>query len=180
MRFLIRDDPAEDTDPLERESLERFLMAKATAKGWGVFTRIDIEGAAFIIPFTGDLLTRDQYMLNADWANNQYLQVDEERFIGPSGGLDDLINHSCDPNCGLIYSEHGIGLFAIKSISAGQEICFDYSTTMAEDFWEMACCCGATHCRGMIRDFKHLPAEIRQKYIALDIVAPFIVRNIRH
>lgn len=162
-----------------KENLQKFLVLKETRKGKAVFSKAEIRKDSFIILFTGDIYTKDQYLARADRDNNHFLQIDTESFMGPSWGIDDFINHSCDPNCGLIYSGDKIGLFAIRHIQKGEEICFDYSTTMAEDFWEMACLCGAGNCRKMIRDFKHLPLPTQQRYISLNIVAPFISSNFK-
>jgi len=97
--------------------------------------------------------------------------------MGPSGEVDDFFNHSCDPNAGLKITVTKAVLIAIKDISPGQEITWDYSTTMDEDDWEINCNCGSNNCRGKIRDFKYLPPEIQQKYLTLDIVPEYIVRK---
>jgi len=85
-------------------------------------------------------------------------------------------NHSCDPNAGIRSNRH---LVAIRDIAAGEEIRFDYSTTMDEDFWTMDCCCGSQSCRGLIRDFHTLPPALRQRYLDLDVVQGFIARRAR-
>ena len=69
-----------------------------------------------------------------------------------------------------------MALFAVKDIETGQEITWDYSTTLDEDEWELDCACESAACRGRIRDFKHLPKNLQQKYISLGIV-PDYVRN---
>jgi len=53
--------------------------------------------------------------------------------MGPSGGVDDFFNHSCDPNAGLQIDGQKVWLVAIKNITQGEEITWDYSTTMDED-----------------------------------------------
>lgn len=80
-------------------------------------------------------------------------------------------NHSCDPNAGIMANRR---LVAIRPIRPNDEICFDYSTTMAENFWTMKCCCGAPFCRGVVRDFKELPPELRRRYLQLGVVQQFI------
>lgn len=80
-------------------------------------------------------------------------------------------NHSCNPNTGL---KKGRRLVAIRPIAVGEEIRFDYSTTMAEDFWTMACRCDDPACRGVVRDFKYLPHDVQARYLELGIVPRFI------
>ena len=64
-----------------------------------------------------------------------------------SGGLDDLVNHSCAPNLGL-FPMVGAGgvdgdlfLVARREIAAGEELSFDYSTSMVDEPWAMDCAC---------------------------------------
>lgn len=83
-------------------------------------------------------------------------------------------NHSCNPNAGIHRNRR---LIAIKDIMPGQEIRFDYSTTMDEDFWTMTCNCGETLCRGLIRDFKYLPAQLQSHYLDLGVVQKFIAKT---
>lgn len=106
--------------------------------------------------------------------NDYYVQVDKDIYLGPSGEAGEFVNHSCDPNAGLIFNpEREITLAAIKDIEKGEEITWDYSTTMDEDCWEMDCNCGSEKCRKRIRDFKYLPQEIKERYAKLGIVPDY-------
>jgi hypothetical protein len=72
-------------------------------------------------------------------------------------------NHSCAPNALL---RGRAELFAIRDIAAGEEITFDYSTTLRRSFyswaWRMPCNCGAPNCRHVIGDVGTIPAlELR-------------------
>lgn len=155
------------------------LILKPTSKGNGVFANRNFKKGEFIIQFSGKTYSKSEYKTLINHSNNHFLQIDSETFIGPSGNLDDLINHSCNPNCGVIYTEKEIRLYSIQKIKKGEEICFDYSTTMAEDFWEMECLCGSHKCRKVIRDFRHLPRKLKEKYISLGIVPAFVHRKIK-
>ena len=103
--------------------------------------------------------------------------------IGPGTYIDlgepgRYANHSCDPNAGVEGTgPHGLKLVAIRPIRRGEEVCFDYSTTMDEDHWTMPCRCGNPECRGIVADFKELPKALRQRYLALGIVQPFIANQ---
>ena len=85
-------------------------------------------------------------------------------------------NHSCNPNAGI---RDGRILVAIRPVAVGDEIRFDYSTTMAENFWTMRCFCGAPDCRGLVEDFARLPLELRRRYLELGVVQRFIARTAR-
>ena len=105
-----------------------------------------------------------------------YLQIDANLFMGPSGKLDDYVNHSCEPNCGIKIGGDGVKLIAIVPIDAGHQITFDYSTTMHNFDYEMTCACGSNNCRRQIKNFAELPAKIQANYIKLGIVPLFLLQ----
>ena len=107
-------------------------------------------------------------------ASDRYLQIGRDRYMGPSGRIDDLINHSCSPNAGLRFTDDGVFLVALRPIAPGEEIAWDYSTTLADPDWSMQCACGSPECRGVIRAFALLPAEVQDRYRAMGIVAPYL------
>lgn len=99
--------------------------------------------------------------------------------MGPSGKLDDYVNHSCDPNSGLVINNINVILIAIRNIKKLEEITWDYSTTIDEDEWEMDCNCRSNICRGRIGDFKYLPEDIQRRYIKLGIVPNYILESLK-
>jgi hypothetical protein len=62
------------------------------------------------------------------------------------------INHSCDPNAGML--AHATWC-AIRPILTNEEVTCDYGTFESARDWKMACACGTTECRGVVtgRDF---------------------------
>ena len=97
------------------------------------------------------------------------LQIGPDLYIGASGGLDDFVNHSCDPNAGVRIEGTAAELFAIRDIAAGEEILFDYSTTLDEEDFTMDCRCGSPSCRGRVGDGRDLPDDVWQRYLGLGI-----------
>lgn len=156
-----------------------YLTMKVTNKGKSIFANRNFDVHSFIIEFRGKLYSKEEYKLRLNPCNNHFLQVDDNLFLGPTRTPDNYINHSCCPNSGIRIVGNSVLLFAVKNIRKGEEITFDYSTTMAEDFWEMECRCGAKNCRRSIRDFKYLPRELQERYIALGIVPDFVINHSR-
>jgi hypothetical protein len=70
-------------------------------------------------------------------------------------------------------------LIALRPIETGEEIRFDYSTTMSADHWTMECRCGQPTCRRVILDFHHLPPIMQNRYLQLGVVQRFIVNEVR-
>jgi hypothetical protein len=145
------------------------LVVRKGTHGRGVFTDAPIVAETRIIQFTGPLL---RY---AETTPQTYaLQVGPDMYIGESGGLDDIFNHSCEPNSGMRIDGIRADLYAIRDIAAGEEICFDYSTTLDEDDFTMPCVCGTPSCRKIIRDGKYLPEETWQRYLRLGILPEYV------
>ena len=98
------------------------------------------------------------------------LQVGMNKYIKPEYPFY-FFNHSCNPNCGV---RLGKELITIKPIKKGDELCWDYSTSMLERGWELQCSCGEPSCRGIIKDFDLLASSLQNHYTCLKIVMPFI------
>ena len=153
------------------------LLLSESKNGKSIVANRDFKKNEPIIEFQGELFTYKQLPTPYNGDDDHYIQIESDLYIGPSGDLDDFVNHSCNPNSGIKVTSKKVVLIAIKNIQVGQEISFDYSTTMDEDDWEMDCNCGSQYCRKRIRDFKYLSKKIQKKYIRLGIVPTFILKN---
>ena len=148
------------------------LAVRQGTHGRGVFTEEPIPAGAKITSFTGPFL---HY---AETSPATYaLQIGPDLYIGASGNVDDFVNHSCDPNAGLTIDGTTVELHAIRDIAAGEEIFFDYSTTLDEDDFTMSCLCGAPSCRRVIRDGKYLPRETWVRYLRLGIIPEYVRKS---
>ena len=66
-------------------------------------------------------------------------------------GLVDSINHSCNPNLGILQIDDNNYLIAIKNIEINEEVTWDYSTSMVNQPQEIKNCrCGSSDCRNKI------------------------------
>ncbi len=148
------------------------LAVKNGTHGRGVFTEERIPASSLIIRFTGPFLRYAETT-----AETYALQIGPDLYIGASGGFDDYVNHSCDPNAGMRISGTAADLYAIRDIQPGEEIFFDYSTTLDEDDFTMSCLCGAPGCRRTIRDGKYLPEEVWLRYVGLGIIPDYVQRS---
>lgn len=154
------------------------LNLKNCIHGKGVFAVDNINSGELVLQFKGPVIHADNLPYPYCAENDYYLQIGPETFLGPSDELDDFVNHSCDPNCGVIISSASASLVAITPISPGIEITFDYSTTMDNFWWEMECGCGSKNCRQKIKNFVDLAAEIKERYIQLGIVPDYILQRL--
>jgi hypothetical protein len=92
-------------------------------------------------------------------------QISEKLHMDNAGPIK-YTSHSCDPNSKMEPKNSGCKLIAIKDISAGETLSFDYETTE----WDMSapfdCLCGASNCKKVIKGYKHLSDEARS---AMDV-----------
>lgn len=122
--------------------------------GAGAFATAAIAKGELIVIFSGDITHASE----TDF-EDYHLQVGEEHYMGPSGELDDLVNHSCEPNAGFSpqSTDDTPILIARRDIAAGEEISMDYNAVIDEAGWPgFACGCGASSCNGMVRSFRDL------------------------
>jgi hypothetical protein len=145
-----------DRDIVERST----FVGESEIHGTGVFTRRAIRKGERAFVCGGRAVAAGDVPEDA-----RAMQIGPETYLveDPADpGRDDFLNHSCDPNLGFVTGEPV--LYALRDIGAGEELFFDYSTTMGEPGWSLPCRCGAENCRGAITSFCDLP-EAEQRRI---------------
>ncbi len=99
--------------------------------------------------------------------------------VGPDswarhGGLGPIVNHSCDPNCGVrLNAGNAYDFVARTPLASGDEVTFDYAMrNLTIDHFPEICLCGAAGCRGSVTGWKDLPEDRKAAYGLL--VAPYL------
>lgn len=149
-----------------------YIAAAPNGIGDGLFASNEIATGREILRFTGPIRTLAEVRAKGPLAANA-LQIGLKSYLDlePPGRL---VNHSCDPNAAVF---DNLRLIALRTISTGEEIRFDYSTTIS-DGWTMECRCGSPRCRGVVAAFQLLPRPLRLKYALLGCVQRFIIEVI--
>lgn len=150
------------------------LSVGDTPVGRGVFAARPFAEGEVITRFGGRQVGPARLPRPLQGAADRFVQVAPDAWLGPSGRADDLINHSCDPNAKLRFTSGRVLLVAIRPISAGEEIAWDYSTAAGEPGWRMTCRCGSDRCRGVVAAYADLPDEQRRRLEERGLVAPFL------
>lgn len=133
--------------------------------GSGLFLKQAAVAGSRILRFGGVRLARAQYVAFDDFEH--CLQIGPDDFLGPSGDLDDLTNHSCEPSTRVEVEDGGRAhLLALRDLRPGDEITFDYSSVQLRDsrFRIESCRCGARSCRQLIGDFTRLEASEQERF----------------
>ncbi|RJQ14879.1 SET domain-containing protein [Candidatus Parcubacteria bacterium] len=149
------------------------LVVKKNKKGYGVYAGRMYKKGEVICVMHGKKKT--PHTLHYHGASFREAQINPLQ-IGPKTYLElrapyRYFNHSCQPNAGVQDSSK---LFALKPIKKGEEVTFDYSTTIDESFF---CKCGSKRCRGVIADFFALPLKLQKFYIRQKAVPAFIEKK---
>ena len=150
----------------------------SSISGKGTFAIEPIAKGEYITTLTGELVhTKDINKLSASLglAENDPLQIEDETFIF----LDyesKVINHACTPNAGI---RNKSDLYALRDISVGEEITYDYSTTVGtNDSLNMTCSCHSSQCRQTIGNILTIPTATLKQYRELDALPAFIKRQL--
>uniref|UniRef100_A0AAV2K7R9 Histone-lysine N-methyltransferase ASH1L-like n=1 Tax=Knipowitschia caucasica TaxID=637954 RepID=A0AAV2K7R9_KNICA len=140
------------------QCLERF---RAEGKGWGIRTKETLSSGQFIIEYLGEVVSEHEFrsrMMEQYFSHsgNYCLNLDSGMVIDSyrMGNEARFINHSCEPNCEMqkwsVNGVYRIGLFALKDISSGTELTYDYNFHSFNTEEQQACMCGSESCRGII------------------------------
>lgn len=157
-----------------------WLSPKAQArpageKGWGSFAVEPIEAGETVAAFGGWVV--DGTMLDTLTADRQSrsIQIDTDLYMvsGETPEAGDMLNHSCEPNCGLLGQTV---LVAMAPIAPGEELCFDYAMCDASDYDEFRCYCGTPTCRGIVTGSDWRDPSLQEKYAGW--FSPYLARRI--
>ena len=144
------------------------------ALGRGVFAARPFLAGEVILAFSGPRIGLAEALAKGDVEFNVLQIGDAEYQDIETPGV--LANHSCEPNAGI---KDDVSLIALRPLAVGEEIRWDYSTSMWEshEAIKMLCRCGSSGCRGVVDQFPTLPQELQSFYLAQGIVMGFIVKR---
>ena len=155
--------------------LGKIIVNDSIISGQGSFATRDICKGEFITVLKGRPVTAAEYpsvCQKSGLTLDDPLQIQTNLFLILEASSK-AINHSCDPNV-CIREESSV--YARRNIKKGEEITYDYSTTVGlNEHWQMPCCCGSTQCRGQIGNIATLPKEILNGYVKENALPRFIL-----
>lgn len=144
-------------------------------KGWGSIAAEPIARGETVAGFGGWVVTREVLAGFDEERQGRSLQIDDDLYLmsGPERENGDMVNHSCDPNCGM---SGNMLLVAMRDIEVGEELTFDYAMCDASDYDEFTCLCGASACRGVVTGSDWRDPQVQSKY--LGYFSPYLVKRI--
>lgn len=165
-----------------------FEIKISPISGKGAFAVRDIEKGNRICFMEGTIISLKELgrrLHKHSEKEGDALQIDDKKYIDMKEKFR-CINHSCNPNAGIRGKNK---LTALKNITKGEEITYNYSTTMWEDpinikkwlglpLWEMRCRGGEPNCRKVIGQFYNLPLSVQKKYRLQKAIPQFIEQKL--
>lgn len=165
-----------------------YKVKKSKISGKGVCALKDIKKGQTICVLEGDVRSLDEIIKMANEGTehpSDPLLVGNEKYLDLNE-VSRTFNHSCDPNA---YVKGRNKLTALKDIKKGEEMTFDYSTTMDDNeekikkagrvVWTCKCNCKSFKCRGIINQFKTLPRETQLYYLERRLMPDFMLKKFK-
>eukprot|EP00879_Flechtneria_rotunda_P002548 GHRR01002747.1.p1 GENE.GHRR01002747.1~~GHRR01002747.1.p1 ORF type:complete len:1377 (+),score=714.76 GHRR01002747.1:242-4132(+) len=146
MRALARDELAQSEAAKWKALVSRskkVVFQRSGVHGWGLFAAEHIAADEFVIEYIGELIrpvlsdVREKMYESQGNFSSYLFRIDKDWVADATmiGGLARFINHSCDPNCHTkIFTVDGvsrIGIYALKNVTAGEELAYDYKVSPA-------------------------------------------------
>lgn len=152
----------------------RIQVRRSGVHGKGVFALQDIAAGEVVAEYVGEVISWDEAQERHPHDPSQpnhtfYFHVDADRVIDANfgGNASRWINHACEPNCETDEQDGRIFIIALRDISAGEELNYDYGLMLEERYTpklkaEYPCWCGAPSCRGTLLAPKRRISKLRK------------------
>ena len=123
----------------------------------GVYATAPIKKRAIVVEYTGPRLTYAEADVIYEHSPRTYLfgMADGVHVID-GDGIAAFINHSCDPNCESDEIKGRVVIRALRDITVGEELVYDYCLYDGDKDDLALCVCGARKCRGSMYSEKEL------------------------
>jgi uncharacterized protein len=127
----------------------------------GVFAAKPIRKSTRIVEYTGQRISPEEADRLYEGAPRTYLYgLDDGKTVIDGEGIGAYLNHSCDPNCEVDEAKGRVWIVAIRDITAGEELLWDYN--LYDDDDPAPCHCGSPKCRGTMYSREWM-AKVRRR-----------------
>ena len=138
-------------------------MRVTPGKGSGSFAVSKINQGEMVASFGGFVIDKSELSNHPTDRISRSLQLNSDVYllsgITPEAG--DMINHSCEPNCGIAGTS---SVQSLRDIENGEELSFDYAMTDSSQYDEFICACGKSKCRDKITGSDWHNEDLQREY----------------
>jgi SET domain-containing protein len=131
----------------------RVWVRQSPIAGLGLFAAQDIKQGTRILPYIGEKIAKAESTRRLT-QGNVYIFTFNDRYDIDGTVLRNTArysNHSCDPNCDIVKTTRTLWLVALRAISDGEELTYNYGYAYdPADYTDFPCRCGASNCCGYI------------------------------
>jgi hypothetical protein len=128
----------------------------------GCYTTTPIAKGTRVVEYTGPLIDKEDADRRYENKPITYLfGIGDGSRVIDGHGIAMFINHSCDANCETEEVDGRVWIMAIRDITAGEELCYDYCLYDGGEE-EASCNCGAKKCRGSMYSVEELRRRKRR------------------
>lgn len=139
-----------------------FTVRRSAIHGRGVFAAAPIVEGTRIIEYVGERISHAEadvrYGGEYDPSAIVLLFIADKNTVidaGVGGNSARFINHSCAPNCQSVREKGRVFIEALRDISPGEELTYDYRLELSEQETALRqdqyhCRCGSAKCRGFL------------------------------
>ena len=148
----------------------RVWVHKSRIAGLGLFAAQEIKPGTRILPYIGEKITKAESTRRIA-QGNAYIFTFNDRYDIDGKILRNtarFINHACEPNCEVEQTKRTLWIVALRKISDGEELTYNYGYEYDPDsYQDCPCRCGAAQCCGYIlaqRYWALLPQSTRTSH----------------
>ena len=136
-------------------------VIKTEKKGYGLRANKNLKAGDFIFEYIGEVISEPAFRRRMHQYDQEgikhfyFMSLTKSEFVDATkkGNLGRFCNHSCNPNCfvdkWVVGDKLRMGIFAERSVQAGEELVFNYNVDRyGAD--PQPCYCGEPNCSGFI------------------------------
>ena len=138
-------------------------MRVTPGKGSGSFAISKISKGEIVASFGGNVINQSELTNYSTDRVSRSLQLNSDTYLlsGDVPEAGDMINHSCEPNCGIAGTS---SVQTLRDIEIGEELTFDYAMSDSSQYDEFTCACGKDKCREKITGMDWQKRDLQAKY----------------
>jgi SET domain-containing protein len=132
-------------------------------KGSGSFVVSKISKGEMVASFGGNVIHQNELAKYSADRVSRSLQLNKDTYLlsGNVSEPGDMINHSCEPNCGITGTS---SVQAIRDIEIEEELTFDYAMSDSSQYDQFICACGKEGCRKKVTGMDWQNKDLQTKY----------------